>query len=264
MFEHLVAQPDGNLWMSCQRGVYAFHRLLGRPPRLLYEHDAGITALAVTPSGAYIASGDHDGQVLIFGAAERRFVGCIRVWAGFVEALAWDLDGETLVSASSGYWEHVTEHWQRPEERMEVLLGWPEPWWVYRWAPDFHAVAWLDDQEVCVRETATGKTTIYQGHWTRYQQPIQLAWSPDSRWLASADHTRINVWDPSTGKTRWRGGGPGSVITGLAWVSPNCLATAETPEVTLSPTRGRLTQWRLAAFSDQLDKGLTMRLDLPT
>jgi WD40 repeat protein len=243
MFEYLVADTVGGVWMSREAWVYFAPR--GQPPRPVYDHEASVTALAVTAAGAYVASGDQNGEVLIYGTREHRYVGCIRTWGGWVTALSWDLDGEVLTSVSMEHGQAALEHWRRPDEPLALHLDWPWDWWQVTWAPDCRAVAWIEEGDIHLHQFATGQTTVLDGS-ARIITPRGLAWSPDARFLAVYDGAWLDVWNPVSGTMRARAEAPG-LVCGLAWVGQTRLVTAEMRDYITPNPPGWLQEWRLTA-----------------
>jgi WD40 repeat protein len=77
------------------------------------------------------------------------------------------------------------------------------------------AASLLADQTVEVWDIGSGDhICTYQGH---QDQVNVIAWSPDSRHVASGSHTAVHVWDAKTGKHVFTYTGHSSGINVLAW-----------------------------------------------
>jgi hypothetical protein len=207
----------------------------------LYDHDALVTALAATEDGRYLASGDAQGEVLVYGMGERRFVGVMRAWGRRVDGLAWDSDGEVLVSLSSDPADPAspfTEHWRLPGERQELLLHWE--WSVeHQWSPDHRAFAWIEDGVPMVHEPGDGRTIAFEWQQTLGYKASMLAWSPNNCFLAAADERFLTVWEARTGSLRacCR---HDAQVRGIAWPDELTLVTSETGALQV------LQQWHLS------------------
>lgn len=252
MFEYLHPDAAGGVWMS--REAWVYYAPAGQPPRPAYDHEVGVTSLAVTAAGDYVASGDQDGTILIYGTRERRYAGCIRTWGGWVTALSWDLDGEMLVSVSMEHGQAALEHWRLPEERLALHLNWPWDWWEHTWAPGGQAVAWVgkdgEEGHVLVYHFATALITALERTAQR-SMPLDLAWSPDSHSLAVNDGKWLEIWNPASSTRRAREETQG-IVTGLAFLAPNLLVTAESRDWTTTHPTGWLQEWHLSAAGDLL------------
>jgi hypothetical protein len=224
MFQQLIAGPGGQLWMRggvC--GVYMARA--GEQPFPLYEHDAPVITLAVSPDGWYVASGDNQGEILIYGMREGRYVGVTRAWGRIVAGLVWEPEQMLLVSLSTDPdgGNPVTEHWHRSGERAELLLDWG---WdaVSQWSPTYDAFAWIVCGMPMAHFIGAGNATCYLGHQRRGFHASYLAWSPDGRFIASVDDRHLLVWEAATGEERWTR--PHSmVVSGLAWSDAVTLVT---------------------------------------
>ncbi|RAS68897.1 WD40 repeat protein [Lentzea atacamensis] len=72
----------------------------GRPARML-RHHTDLTAVASSPSGDLLATGDAKGMITIWTVAEWRPVGQIAAHGSAINALAFSPDGSTLASTSA-------------------------------------------------------------------------------------------------------------------------------------------------------------------
>jgi WD40 repeat protein len=68
-----------------------------------------VLAVAWSPDGTAIASGDEDGNVYVWDAAERRTTFRYTGHQGAVNAVAWSPDGQFLASGSA---DTTVQVWQ--------------------------------------------------------------------------------------------------------------------------------------------------------
>ncbi len=165
---------------------------VSRPPALM-GHRARVGAVAFSPDGRSLASGDDSGRITIWNVADRSEVFSLHGHTGPVTGLAFSPDGARLASAGADgsvrLWDaHRGEEWR-------VLRG--------RGAP-FRAVAWSPTGAVLAGAAADGPVPV----WGARSGSV-LAWLPappggafalafpgQGSWLAAAlaDHT-VALWD---------------------------------------------------------------------
>ena len=64
-------------------------------------HDGGMLSMAIHPGGSLFATAGKDGRVLIWDAAEGQVIRTIDIGGGWVENVAWSLDGQRLAASCS-------------------------------------------------------------------------------------------------------------------------------------------------------------------
>lgn len=89
------ALDEGSLWMLSTRG--AFERRIAT--------DVVITAVAVSPDGAFVAGGTNDGELIVLSADNR--AAAIGFGRGHVTCVGFDRDNSLLVCTRSGKLMHV-------------------------------------------------------------------------------------------------------------------------------------------------------------
>src|SRR6266571_6313394 len=185
------------------------------------------------PHGSRIASGGDGKAVHIWNANTGRTILKYTGHSGLlpdVFALAWSPDGSHIASACSSIGMDQTIHIWNTRTGESVLsyptrCGWLPSFSVLAltWSPDGTRIAsTCGDKNVRIWDARNGENlAIYTtpADWVR-----DLAWSPDSRFLAVANGTKadnsIQIWDTATGGVILTYSGHTDSIRNIAW-SPN-------------------------------------------
>ena len=87
-----------------QRGFewYLLRRLAHRDESILHGHEARVRAVAISPDGRTLASGDEGGWVILWDISRWRERGRVKAHPGVVHAIRFSPDGATLATVSRG------------------------------------------------------------------------------------------------------------------------------------------------------------------
>jgi WD40 repeat protein len=138
-----------------------------------------VTAIAVSPDGDSLASGDSDGVIRIIDTATRQLVTSIQTGADTVTALDWNLDGTEL---ASGYTDGTVEIWDTISgTSLLTLVGHIDRISQIKWRPDSNTLASASyDGTVRIWNLETG----FSGIITYPGKVLDLDWKPDGSQLA--------------------------------------------------------------------------------
>ncbi|MGJ3245536.1 MAG: BTAD domain-containing putative transcriptional regulator [Elainellaceae cyanobacterium] len=154
----------------------------------------GVLAVAFSPSGQLLATGDNRGQVQVWRVADGQLLLTLADIPTNIYSVVWSPDGEILASGSG---DHTIKLWPvSTGQCLKTLQGHTN--WILSlaWSPDGKILA-SGSQDSTVRywDTSTGQCLKRLNHagaaWC-------VAWSPDSQILASGGTGgTINLWDTS-------------------------------------------------------------------
>jgi WD40 repeat protein len=272
--------PDGTTLAAASLGgaVVAIDCETTEVRHRLPGHPGGALAVAWSPDGQLLATGGQDGKVRLLGLASGFEVG-LDAGPGWVEHLAWSPDGRWLASSAgkvvrfwspprvlagevNGFESTVTGLVWVPESGLAVVscyggvhvleVGVTRPVRSFAWkgsilslviSPDGNYLAsGNQDASVHIWRAQTGEDFQMQGYPTKVKA---LAFSPDSRCLATGGGAAIAIWDFSGDGPAGRAPdileGHTDLVTDLAFVErgrERLLASVSLDET--------LSLWRLA------------------
>lgn len=182
--------------------------------KTIFTQDFGIIfAVAFSPDGQLLATGDDDGKIHLWHASDSQPILSIQAHDSWIKSIAWRPDGQQLATSSADHqiklWNPITGDCQK------ILQG--HTTWIRSigWSQDGERlVSGSADQTVRIWDMQTGYSTVLS-----HQSSIwAVAWSPDGARVASGgDDCTVKIWDIETGTclTSLRGHSYG--IKSLSW-----------------------------------------------
>jgi WD40 repeat protein/tetratricopeptide (TPR) repeat protein len=193
----LAPDPGGSRWSTCQVWDAATGRPVALLPQLREVH-----ALAFSPDGRMLATGDIGGAVQLWDAATGARIGQPFAAGSIVYTVAFSPDGRLLAAGTGEKIVHQVVLWDlgsgqargdpvRFKDRVPVLAFSPD-------GADLAAGSW--DGSVQIIATSTGRVRAELRHGGSLSG---VAFSPDGRLILSnggrADLGSARLWDARTG-----------------------------------------------------------------
>jgi len=165
-------------------------------------HEGGLLGVGIHPGGDSFATAGQDGRVLIWNAADGQIRQALDLGSGWVENLAWSLDGRWL-AASISRRVHVFgadghEAWRSPEHPSTVS-----------------AIAWTDTGELAT--ACYGRVSFFDASSGEVRQTLEwkgslvsMVLSPDGDVVAcGSQDNSVHFWRRSTAQDSMMSGYPG-------------------------------------------------------
>jgi WD40 repeat protein len=203
--------PDGRYVASAgdDHTVRIWNWLDAEPVSVLTGHGASVRSVVWSPDGRRIASSSDDETVKIWDWATNASVLTMHGHNGPVHSVAWSPDGTRLASGGEdstvSVWNVTTGdkiHQLLCKSRSESILS-------VAWSPNGQWLAAGRDREA---SAGYGTVTLWDLASLKYRhlrtsdahgEINSVAWSPDSRLLASATRQlRIEIWDVAAGEKK--------------------------------------------------------------
>ena len=156
-----------------------------------------ILAVAFSPDGKFLATGDSNGEVRLWQVADAQPVLTFQGHTSWVFSVDWSPDGQSIVSGS---YDQTVRLWDVKQGKCLKTLWEKNSVLSVAWSPDGQTIATGSyDQTVKLWDPKRGSCLkTLQGHtnWV-----FSVAWSPDGQTLASGSNDQtIRLWDARQGK----------------------------------------------------------------
>lgn len=174
-----------------------------------------ILVAAFSPDGQFVATGDDNGNLGLWGVAENEPIWNIQGHGSGIWSIAFCAEGRVIVSGSN---DRTIRFWDaKTGQPIEVWSGHQGGVRCVAVSPDGNILASAStDCTVKLWDMATGTLRhTLEGHtdWAR-----SVAFSPDGQRLVSSsfDHT-LRLWDVASGTLQQAIAGHTNMVTGVAW-----------------------------------------------
>jgi WD40 repeat protein len=195
--------------LTAAGGGIAWWVLFPHPLYTYRGHSFIVGAVAWSPDGRRIASGDMDVQV--WDATDGGHVFTYRSHSSYVHAVAWSPDGRRIASGGN---DNTVQVWDAADGgHVFTYRGHSDGVSAVAWSPDGRRIA-SGDMDVQVWDAADGSHVFtYRGHASAV---LAVVWSPDGRRIASGSYD-VQVWDAADGSHAFTYRGHSSYVRGVAW-----------------------------------------------
>ena len=189
----------------------------GKRIATLEGHTAAVSTAAWSKDGKHLATGGHDGKVLLWDAAGKYQARCEN--AGPVVALSWSPDGKQLATGAT---DHKVMIWDAATgNHIKTFEGHKAAVYALAWCPAGKLLAAGGyDQRIKVWNVESGQAEVLPKDWPAGQA---LAWSSDGKLLATGGGSdALRFWAPM-GKSPPQIGerAPQPPVTLMSWAPGN-------------------------------------------
>lgn len=182
-----------------------------------YIASDGVLAVAWSPDGVRIVTGEKNGHILTWDAntGHHPISYLNSNESPGIEAVTWLPDGNFIAAGSD---DSLVRVWNATNGNIQTMYsGHTDEVITVACSPDGKYMASGSmDQTVHVWETTTGRQiVIYRGHFSGIGS---VTWSPDGRYIASASFDRtVQVWEATTGRLVFTYRGHTQGVYTVAW-----------------------------------------------
>jgi hypothetical protein len=204
--------PDGRLLARGSTAqVFLWHSVTGEELTPLPAAPGQVLGLSFSPDGRFLAAATGDlaeplkpSEVTVWEVASRKEVLAFREHTSLAQSVAFAPEGAAGARgrrvASSAY-DGTIKLWDAFTGKVEhTLRGQGRNVWVVCFSPDGTRLASCGGGgKVWVWDTVTGRKLFACGHAEASTSSRDVVFSPDGKYLVTADLSSVRVWDAATG-----------------------------------------------------------------
>jgi WD40 repeat protein len=198
----LEVSPDGK-HLACggrSGALRVFDLANGKLVQFEADNKQAVSILRYAPGGETLCVGRKDGSVEFWSAADRKRRAESKDLGGEVRSLAFHRDGVRVAAGdargSVAVWELATG------KRVNHFTGNGGPLHILAFAPDRNVLVCRDQATFSPLDLATNELAggRYSMTVSGEKLPLDFAFSPDSKTLATAGPSAVQLWDVETGE----------------------------------------------------------------
>jgi RNA polymerase sigma factor (sigma-70 family) len=241
----LAVSRDEKLLAAGGDAVYIWETSTGKRLHLLQGGKGDSYAVAFSPDGTRLVSGDGDNVFRLWDTASGQLVRTFSADATFIPPVAFSPDGKLLATAHGQtvrLWDPATG------KEIRSLRGHTDTVYALAFSPDSKTLASGSvDRTIRLCTATTGELIrSFKGHT---HQVLSVAFAPDGKTLASAGGDNlVRVWDVAAGKERLQ------IRQGLGEGNGNVNCVAFSPDgatLAAGSNHGRVRLWDAATGKEK-------------
>ena len=205
--------PDGNTFASASHDhtVRLWDVASGHVIRIFSGHAGIVTAVSFSPDGKSIATSSNDKTLRIWSIASGNVVKIITGHNEEVTNVAFSRDGRTIVSASD---DKTLRLWDTKNGKVRHIIRGLSSFLTI--SPDIKTIASATEKDGLILSSVSNGKTLRNLKTFKLSDSV-LAFSPDSKTIASSQGNSVDLWDIVSGNIRVSLNGGYQNITALAF-----------------------------------------------
>ena len=158
----------------------------------------GVLSVAYSPDGQYLATGDTNGEIILWEVNTGRLKSRIRADSNWIRSIAYSPDGQYLASAGENQTIRI---WSVVDDScIQMIDDVQNQVWVVIFSPDDSKIATAgEDKTIKIWSVESGQClNTFLGHSDCVRS---VAFSPDGQYLASGSEDKtIKIWSVESGQ----------------------------------------------------------------
>jgi RNA polymerase sigma factor (sigma-70 family) len=190
--------PNGKTLISWgfKNAIHFVDLTTGKETRRFAGHDRAVSAVAFSPDGKLVASGEG-GEVHLWDRAAQKRIHRVAGLREYVTAVAFAPDGKTLLSGSANGMTYVGDV---RSGRVIKSLGTPGSIMAFSADGKTAVTCGRSASGLLLWDVTTGKPLRQLTEPNELWHPFSVVFSPDDKVLAAESGFSVRLWDVATGK----------------------------------------------------------------